>query len=951
MLGLMQHAALTVDKIIEHAAKWHPDVEVVTRSVEGPIVRTTYREIRDRAAQVSNALLDCGIVMGDRVATLAWNTARHIETWYGIAGIGAVYHTLNPRLHPDQIAWIINHAEDRVIFADLTFVPILEQILPKCPTVERLVLLTDDSHMPVFSSQAGAGLKALVAYETFIANRPTLCAWGGFDENTACGLCYTSGTTGDPKGVLYSHRSNYLHTLITLQNDVMGISALDTVLPVVPMFHANAWGVAFSAPAVGARIIMPGPKLDGASVHELLESERVTFSAAVPTVWQMLLQHLRATQGKLTTLKRVVIGGSAVPEAIVQAFQEDFGVSVVHAWGMTETSPLGTLATPTAKIAALSPEEQRAFQLKQGRPPIGVELKLTDDEGNIQPHDGVTFGRLKVRGAIVVREYFKGAGGPILDEDGFFDTGDVATIDTYGFMQITDRAKDVIKSGGEWISSIDIENIAVGHPKAELAAVIGIFHPKWDERPLLLVKLKPGETATKEEFLQFLAGKIAKWWTPDDVIFVDDIPLGATGKIDKKLLRQRFAEYQFPATAPVASPGPAKTLAAEVTRPPRLVAPEIPLAKGDGLGHEAAEVIDTTALTPSSSNNEPVEAANMLAWTPVAHPDHQREPQTSAVAPDEMATLVMPDPAAMPRPDAPSYGPRDTADDIWTVTHPAEPQPLAYSPTDTEPAKASPMANGYLTLNTLIGLVPALLIAGGAIGVKLGLIDWKLGFLAVFVQGPVAGLGWAPAIAVLALALSVLGFIVAALGGWRRLWRRASLALGVSLATLGGLAIMAGSAAALPPLHDVSTDWNLPIKFSPETMAARALGGAVNPVEADPTTPGGYGPMGGRRVADLNNQYCPGAKPVFLNLTPDAALDKARQSLMAGGLEISGVHQQQIEAVATSSLYRFKDDIAMRITAAPGGARVDIRSVSRIGVSDLGANCKRVTALVSAMQK
>ncbi|MFM1960758.1 MAG: hypothetical protein RL588_2275, partial [Pseudomonadota bacterium] len=384
------------------------------------------------------------------------------------------------------------------------------------------------------------------AYETLVDTHSDDCVWGGFDENSPAGLCYTSGTTGNPKGVLYSHRSNFLHTLVTAGVDVMGMGATETVLPVVPMFHANAWGIAFSAPAVGAKLVMPGPKLDGASVHELLESEKVTFSAAVPTVWQMLLTHLRQSGGKLSTLKRVVIGGSAVPEAIVRGFRDEFGVDVTHAWGMTETSPLGTLANPSARVAEMDDETQLKFKLKQGRPPLCIDLKLVDDEDKPLPHDGSTFGRLMVKGPFVVGQYFKGDGGEILDSEGFFDTGDVATIDEYGYMQITDRSKDVIKSGGEWISSIEIENIAAGHPKAELAAVIGVAHPKWDERPLLLVKLRPGEAGTKEEFLKFLEGKIAKWWTPDDVVFVDDIPLGATGKIDKKLIRQRMADYVLP---------------------------------------------------------------------------------------------------------------------------------------------------------------------------------------------------------------------------------------------------------------------------------------------------------------------------------------------------------------------------------------------------------------------
>jgi fatty-acyl-CoA synthase len=540
MQGLMQDWPLTVDRILDHAKAWHGGREIVSRSVEGPIVRTTYAEVHDRAKRLSSALLGLGVKPGDRVATLAWNTARHIEAWYGIMGIGAVCHTLNPRLFAEQLCYIINHAEDKVLFTDLTFLPVLLQYRDQMPSVKHVIVMTDETHMDA------AAYPGALCFETLVAQNSPDVAWGGFDENTAAGLCYTSGTTGNPKGVLYSHRSNFLHTLVTMGKDVMGLSATDVVLPVVPMFHANAWGLAFSCAAVGAKLVMPGQKLDGASVHELLESEGVTFSAAVPTVWQMLLTHLRETNGKLTTLKRVVIGGSAVPEAIVRGFRDEFGVSVTHAWGMTETSPLGTLATPSGATCHKSEEEQLRFTLKQGRAPVGIDLKLVDDAGKRLPHDGTTFGRLLVRGPFVVREYFKGEGGQILDEEGYFDTGDVATIDEYGFMQITDRAKDVIKSGGEWISTIEIENIAMGHPKAALAAVIGAAHPKWDERPVLLVKLKPGESGTKEEFLAFLEGKIAKWWTPDDVVFVDDIPLGATGKIDKKLIRQRMKGYVLP---------------------------------------------------------------------------------------------------------------------------------------------------------------------------------------------------------------------------------------------------------------------------------------------------------------------------------------------------------------------------------------------------------------------
>jgi fatty-acyl-CoA synthase len=536
----MQDWPLTLDKILDHAANWAGGREIVSRSVEGPIVRTTYAEIRQRAKRLSNALKSLGVQPGDRVATLAWNTGRHIEAWYAIMGIGAVCHTLNPRLFPDQLCYIMAHAGDKILFTDLTFLPTVIERRAQMQTVEKVIVMTDEGHM------ASVGLDGALCFETLIEDNSDDCVWGDFDEKTAAGLCYTSGTTGNPKGVLYSHRSNFLHTLVTLQTDVMGISGRDVVLPVVPMFHANAWGLAFSCPAVGCKMVMPGQKLDGASVHELLETEGVTFSAAVPTVWQMLLQHLRGTGGKLTSLKRVVIGGSAVPEALVRAFRDDYGVDVTHAWGMTETSPLGTLSTTTPEVAALPAEQQLQYKLKQGRPPAGIELKLTDDDGHRQPHDGATFGCLKVRGPFVVREYFRGEGGEILDEEGFFDTGDVATIDPLGFMQITDRAKDVIKSGGEWISSIEIENIAAGHPKALLAAVIGVAHPKWDERPLLLVRLKDGESATREEFLAFLDGKIARWWMPDDVVFVDDIPLGATGKIDKKLIRQRLEGYVLP---------------------------------------------------------------------------------------------------------------------------------------------------------------------------------------------------------------------------------------------------------------------------------------------------------------------------------------------------------------------------------------------------------------------
>ncbi|HYC96933.1 long-chain-fatty-acid--CoA ligase [Brevundimonas sp.] len=540
MLGLMQDWPLTVDKIIDHARNWHGHREVVTRSVEGPVVRATYAEIHARAKRVSSVLKDWDIKVGDRIATLAWNSGRHMEAWYGIMGMGAVCHTLNPRLFPEQLAYIINHAEDRVIFVDLTFIPLLEAVLPHCPSVERVVVLTDELHMPATK------LPGAECYEALLSTASEDIAWGGFDELTACGLCYTSGTTGNPKGVLYSHRSNFIHTLLGMQSTVLGPSPKEVILPVVPMFHANAWGIAFAGPASGAKLVMPGARMDGAAIYELIESEGVTFSAAVPTVWQGLLTHLRENNLKIPTVKKVLIGGSAVPESLIRAFQEEFDIEVLQGWGMTETSPIGTLSNLPPELLALPYDEQMKWRVKQGIPPLGVELKLKNYAGQEMPHDGHTYGRLMIKGPTIAGAYFKGEGGDILDHEGFFDTGDVATIDEQGFMQITDRAKDVIKSGGEWISSIEIENIAMGHPKVELAAVIGAAHPKWDERPVLVLKLKPGQNQNKQEHLDFLQGKIAKWWMPDDVVFVDDIPLGATGKIDKKLVRERMKDYRLP---------------------------------------------------------------------------------------------------------------------------------------------------------------------------------------------------------------------------------------------------------------------------------------------------------------------------------------------------------------------------------------------------------------------
>lgn len=540
MLGLMQEWPLLCHKVLDAAATQHGKREIVTRSIEGPIVRTTYTDIRTRSLKLAQRLERDGFQLGDRIATLAWNSARHLEAWYGIMGIGAIYHTLNPRLFPEQLAWIMNHAEDKAIFVDLTFVPLLEKIAGQVKSLTKVIVLTDRAHMPE------TALANAVCYEDWLAEADGNFQWKEFDEHTAAGMCYTSGTTGGPKGVLYSHRSNVLHAMMAAMPDAMGISARDVILPVVPMFHANAWGLGQAAPMIGAKLVMPGAKMDGASIYELLDTEKVTFSAAVPTVWLMLLQYLEETGKKLPFLNKVVIGGSACPRVITQKFQDNYDVEVVHAWGMTEMSPLGTLCTMKPETQNLEGEERLAIQKTQGFAPFGVEMKVTDDHDNAHAWDGKTFGRLKVRGPAVARAYYGGAGAEQFDEDGWFDTGDVAFIDPNGYMQITDRAKDVIKSGGEWISTIDLENLAVGHPDIAEAAVIGIIHPKWDERPLLVVVPKAGKEPSKSEILGFMDGKVAKWWMPDDVAFVSEIPHTATGKIQKTTLREQFKDYRLP---------------------------------------------------------------------------------------------------------------------------------------------------------------------------------------------------------------------------------------------------------------------------------------------------------------------------------------------------------------------------------------------------------------------
>lgn len=540
MLGLMQEWPLLCHKIIDHAARQHPHREIVSRSIEGPIVRTNYAELRIRSLKIAQRLERDGYKVGDRIATLAWNSARHMEAWYGIMGMGGVYHTLNPRLFPEQLVWIMNHAQDQALFVDLTFLPLVEKIAPQVPSLKRIIVLTDAAHLPQ------TALPNVVAFEEWLAEADGDYVWKALDEHAAAGMCYTSGTTGDPKGVVYSHRSNVLHAMIAVMPDAMGISVRDVVMPVVPMFHANAWGLAQSTPMVGAKLVMPGGKMDGASIYEMLDTERVTFTAAVPTVWLMLLQHLEETGKKLPHLNKVVIGGSACPRTVTEKFERNYGVEVIHAWGMTEMSPLGTLCSIKPEYDDLEGSDRLNIQQKQGYTPFGVEMKITDDDNNELPWDGKTFGRLKVRGPAVSASYFGGASAEQFDADDWFDTGDVAHIDTNGYMQITDRSKDVIKSGGEWISSIELENLAVGHPDVQEAAVIGIKHSRWDERPLMVIVRKQGREPDKTDILAFLNGKVAKWWMPDDVAFVDEIPHTATGKIQKMALRETFKDYRLP---------------------------------------------------------------------------------------------------------------------------------------------------------------------------------------------------------------------------------------------------------------------------------------------------------------------------------------------------------------------------------------------------------------------
>ena len=541
MNGLMMQMPLTISSLIRHADRFHGDTQIVSRSVEGPVHRYTYRDAHGRSRRLARALERLGVTEGDRVATLAWNGYRHFELYYAVSGIGAIVHTINPRLFGDQLAYIVNHAEDALVFFDLTFAPLVEKLAPACPGVKAWVAMTDRAHMPA------AAPAALLCYEELLDAESDDYAWPELDENTASGLCYTSGTTGPPKGVLFSHRSTVLHAFASSLPDAKALSAQSVVLPIVPMFHVNAWGIPYSGPLVGAKLVFPGAGLDGRSLYELFEGERVTTSAGVPTVWLGLLNYMKQNDLRLSTLRMTTIGGSACPPALMQTLQDDYGIRVLHAWGMTEMSPMGTTACLKSKHLDIPAGDRFAVGLKQGRPLYGVDMKITDEQGNALPHDGKSAGNLLVKGPWIASRYYRDDTAPTVD--GWFPTGDVATIDEDGYLRLTDRAKDVIKSGGEWISSIELENIAIGHPGVMEAAVIGVPHAKWDERPLLVVVKKPGAEVTRQALLEFYVGRTAKWWMPDDVVFVDALPHTATGKLSKRALREQFRDYEWPADA------------------------------------------------------------------------------------------------------------------------------------------------------------------------------------------------------------------------------------------------------------------------------------------------------------------------------------------------------------------------------------------------------------------
>ena len=536
MLGNMQDGQLLISGLIEHAEIYHTDTEIVSRTVEGPIHRYTLKDAANRSRKLANALGKLGLQQGDVVGTLAWNTFRHFELYFGVSGIGCVVNTVNPRLFPEQLIYIINHAENKYLFVDLTFVPLVESISDSLEGIKGIIVLTDKEHMPETK------LKNVICYEELIADEPTEYNWPVFDENTASSLCYTSGTTGNPKGVLYSHRSTLLHTWIVSSGNVGKVSSSSVILPVVPMFHVNAWGIPYASAMFGAKLVLPGPMMDGASIFELIDQEKPDLLMGVPTVWLGLLQYLNETNQTLDSVTTALVGGSAAPRAMIQEFEEKHNVFLMHGWGMTEMSPLGTATSRTAEMDNMDIESRYDLQEKQGKAFFGVEMTIADDEGNELPKDGVAFGRLLVKGPTIVERYFK-TNESSLDENGWFDTGDVAKIHPEGSMEIVDRSKDVIKSGGEWISSIDLENAAVGHPEVAEACVIGVLHKKWDERPLLLIVKADGKDPSKEDILSFLEDKVAKWWMPDDVIFVSELPHTATGKLLKTDLRDEYKEH------------------------------------------------------------------------------------------------------------------------------------------------------------------------------------------------------------------------------------------------------------------------------------------------------------------------------------------------------------------------------------------------------------------------
>lgn len=538
LLGQMMDVPLNVSSLIAHAARYHGNTQIVSRRIEGDLHRYTYRDCEKRSKQLAQALMALGVAPGERVGTLAWNGYRHLEAYYGVPGFGAVCHTINPRLFPEQIAYIVNHADDQYVLFDITFAPLVDVLAPQCPNVRGWIVLTDEAHRPEMRTP-------VLCYETLIEAQDGQYEWPQLDERSASVLCYTSGTTGHPKGALYSHRSSVLHAYGASLPDAMGLSSRDAILPVVPMFHVNAWGVPHAAPLNGAKLVLPGKDLDGKSLYELMETEGVTCSAGVPTVWLGLLMYMRQAGVRFSTLNRTVIGGSACPPAMLRAFEDDYGVQVIHAWGMTEMSPLGTLSKLNWEQSQRPPEAQRALLEKQGRVIFGVDMKIVGPDGEDLPWDGVAFGDLHVRGPWVIDRYFRQeSGSPLVD--GWFPTGDVATIDRDGFLHITDRSKDVIKSGGEWISSIDLENVAVAHPAVAEAACIACAHPRWTERPLIVAVLKPGATLTREELLAFFVGKVAKWWMPDDVVFIKELPHTATGKLLKLKLREQFRDHVLP---------------------------------------------------------------------------------------------------------------------------------------------------------------------------------------------------------------------------------------------------------------------------------------------------------------------------------------------------------------------------------------------------------------------